>query len=130
MQVVTGTAALRLQLSGVNRQEVQLVSGALRLRIDDDLNVARAQTPPQSEEAERELRRNLEARDEHSASSLKRLLYSLLDLCAVRHVHEIGEHALALARSSPEKLSACGAFGAAARLDDDGERGQEPLRVV
>ena len=127
---MTSAAPLRLHLPGVNRQKVQLVARALRLRVDDDLNVARAQASPQTEEAERELRRNLEARDEHAAPLLERLLYSLLDLRAVRHVHEVCEHALALALSSPEEPFACGAFGAAARLYDDGERWQETLRVA
>src|SRR5438045_3465495 len=109
---------------------MKLVARAQGLRINDDLNVARAQAAAQTEEAEREARGNLEAGDEHAPPLLERLLDSLLDLRAVRHVHEVGEHALALALSSPEKPSAFRAFGAAARLDDDGERREEPLRVV
>jgi len=39
---VARAAPLRFELARVNRQQVKLIARAQRLRIDDDLNVARA----------------------------------------------------------------------------------------
>ena len=130
VQVVPRAAPLRFELAGVDGQQVQLVAQALGLRVDDDLHVARAQAAAQAEEAEREARRDFKARDEHAAARGEGLLDALLDLGAVRQVHEVGEGALALARAAEEAARLRVRLGALARLDRDGERGQQPLRVV
>src|SRR5215213_5583867 len=110
---------------------MKLVAQSLGLRVDDYLNVARAEAPAQAEEAEREARRNLEARDEYVPPALERLLDALLYGRAPRHVHEVCERALTLPRPpAPEQPLSLRRFEAAARLHDDGEGRQHALRVV
>src|ERR1044072_2510812 len=110
---------------------MKLVAQSLGLRVDDYLHVARAKSAAKPEEAEREARRNLEAGDEHAPPSLERLFDALLYGRAPRHVHEVGERALALARPPATKQPLpLRRFETAARLHDDGEGRQHALRVV
>jgi len=57
---------------------VQLVADRVEARVDDEIDVARAQATALAEEAEREARGQLEAGDEDVAALRERLLDALL----------------------------------------------------
>src|SRR5438067_10865938 len=84
---------------GVHRQQMQLVAEWFGLWIDDDVNVARAQAAATTKEAERKARRKLEARNQLVAAPLENLFDALLCRRAMRHIHEIGERAFAVAHA-------------------------------
>ena len=78
---MAGAATQRGSLSGVQRQQIQLVGNRLRLGIDHDLDVARAEAPAMTKETKGEPRRNLEtihqdmaAPDEFSIRGRARLI--------------------------------------------------------
>src|ERR1043165_4942768 len=85
---------------------MKLVAQRLRLRIDDDVNIARAQSAATTKEAEGKARRKLEARNQFVPALLEKLLDALLCRRAMRHVHKISERALAETHTpaTPTKL--------------------------
>src|SRR6185436_13068955 len=60
-QIVTKAASKRSRLAGEQRQEVHLVRDRLRPWINDDIDLARLQTPPVPEKPERKTSRELKA---------------------------------------------------------------------
>ncbi len=65
-------------LASVHRQQVQLVADGLRLWIDNQVDVARSESPSAAEEAEGKARGDFKARDEHVAAFVEELLDALL----------------------------------------------------
>src|SRR2546423_2531979 len=117
------------EASGVHRQQVQFVADCLRLRIDDDVYVARAQPPAAAKETERETCGELESDDEHVAAPGKQLLDALLGCRTMRHVHKISERSFTDAHARlPPLLTNLTAL--TSRLDHDGEGGEQAFRVA
>ena len=85
--------------SGIHRQKMKFIAQRFWLRINDDVNVARAQATATTKEAEGKARRKLEARNQLVAAPLENLFDALLCRRAMRHIHEIGERAFAVAHA-------------------------------
>ena len=70
---------------------MQFVSHRLRIRVDHDVNVSRAQAPTKAEEAKWKTSRQLKPIDQHVTARRKKLLDSLLRRGMMRHVTKVSE---------------------------------------
>ena len=91
---MAGAAAKRRSLSGVQRQQVQLVRDGFRLRVNDDVHIPRPKPPAMAKKAKRKSSRKLEAIHQHMTALGKYLLDALFSGGAMRHVDKISERAL------------------------------------
>jgi hypothetical protein len=125
-KIVPRATAQRRIASGVHRQQVQLIANHLRLRVHDDVHVARAQSTPSPEKTKRKTSGQLKAIDQHVPALRKQLLDSLLSRRMMRYVTEIRQQALRVLLTSLLNIVASWAT----RLDQYRERRQNSLRVA
>src|SRR5688572_9975302 len=76
-------------MSGIRRQQMKLIPNWLRLWINNDVYVARAQSSPETEKPKRKAGGQHKTIDQNMPAFLKKLFNPLLGGGVVRHVREV-----------------------------------------
>src|SRR5207302_7849062 len=106
---------------GIRRKQVELVADGFRLRVNNDVDIARAQSPPESQKSKGEPRGQFKPGDEDVTAFGKQLLNSLLSSCVMRHINVISQCAFGEMLPSAFRSGAAGGVFWSPRFDKNGE---------